>query len=276
MKKFLTLVFTLLLIFSITACSKQEDIKIQDTDLGKIEYENVDVMGVTYDLFDMGYASITDILHKDAQISETVTYEGKDYNVIAVGFEWDDYDNEWEQRSVFFKNLYSENNAPENLVIPHSVIYIGTQAFSGCTSKTITLSPKIDMLLGRVFENCVNLETIEFPDSITYLGVGGMFGNCQSLKTINLPDWCQYYEDVFSGWFIDCYSLESAVIPGVISKIGNMTFWNCNSLADVTLCEGIETIGTWTFGHCPKLTRLVIPDSVSVIEEQAFLQFMME
>ena len=272
MKKVWSLLLAMILMLSMTACSKDESIKIRDTEMGNLEHQTVDVMGITYDLFDSGYATIVSILHKDAQISEKVSYDGKEYTVVAVGFEWDTYNKEWQQRSVFSETQYVPDNSPETLVIPETIKYVGSRAFRWCTAKEIILPSQITILAGSIFANCVNLETIDFPDSLNYLSASGMFDSCDNLKSIELPAGCEHpHIDTLAGTFMDCPSLESAVIPGDYKKLENMVFWNCNELTDVTLCEGIEAIGYHVFGNCPKLSTLVIPESVNLIEGQAIV-----
>lgn len=270
MKRIWSLLLAMILILSMTACSKEESIMIQDTEMGKLEHQKVDVMGVTYDLFDSGYASMVSILHKDAQISEKVSYDGKEYTVVAVGFEWDTYNKEWQQRSVFSKTQYVPDNSPEKLVLPDTIKHVGSQAFRWCTSKQIILPSQITTLGGMVFEGCINLETIDFPDNLTTIGLAGMFGSCQSLKTVELPDDCEYPDyNILSSWFLDCYALESVNLPGDISII-EQTFSNCPELKEVILNEGIATIGECVFQDCPQITMLVIPESVTLIEGKTF------
>ena len=272
MKKICSLLLALIFLLSMTACSKNTGIMIQDTEVGNLEHQAVDIMGVTYDLFDGGYASIVTILHKEAQITETVSYDGKDYTVIAIGFARDIGNKEWVQNSVYKDYFNPQDNSPETLTLPESIKYVGSQALWGCTAKQIVLPSQIATLAGRVFENCVNLESIEFPDSLNYLNTSGMFSSCYGLKSIELPAECEHPSiDTLASTFADCFALESAVIPGDFKKLENMVFWNCNELTNVTLCEGIETIGVHVFGNCPKLTTLVIPESVTLIEGQAIL-----
>lgn len=234
MKRIWSLLLAMILILSMTACSKEESIMIQDTEMGKLEHQAVDVLGVTYDLFDKGYASIVNILHSGAELTEKVSYDGKEYTVIAIGFARDPGNDEWMQSSIFKDYLNPQNNSPELLVVPESIKYIGAQALWGCSAKEIILPSQIKTLAGRIFENCRNLESVEFPENLEYLSASGMFSSCYSLKSIELPEGCEHPSiDILSGTFLDCYALESAVIPGDYKRIENLVFWNCNELVDV-------------------------------------------
>ena len=273
MKKIYTLLFTLLLILSMTACTKAEEssIMLDDIEMGSLDYQVADIMGVTYELFDNGYATIAYILHKEAELKEIVTYNGKDYKVIAIGYTRGIKNDRWEFMSVYKDYMFPQDNSPETLVLPKSIKYVGNSALAGCTAKYIEIPSQVTILVGDTFFNCINLETLDFPDSLEIFSADGMFFNCNNLKSIELPSGCENLDlHTQHNAFVDCFSLESVVIPGSLKILDNMVFWNCNELTDVTICEGIETIGYHIFGNCPKLTTLVFPESVTVIKGQTF------
>ena len=83
MKKHFIISITLLLCLTLTACSKADSVTMYNTNIGSLEHDSVDVMGVTYDLYDNGYALIEKILHENTQLNETVNYNGKDYTVFS-------------------------------------------------------------------------------------------------------------------------------------------------------------------------------------------------
>ncbi|MBO5690869.1 MAG: leucine-rich repeat domain-containing protein [Spirochaetaceae bacterium] len=89
-------------------------------------------------------------------------------------------------------------------------------AFSGTKIKTITLPDSIKGIKSRAFENCIALESINFPASLEWIGVGGYgtntgeatFNGCSNLKEIIIPD-----------------SLTSVSFPKILS-----VFEGCSSL----------------------------------------------
>jgi hypothetical protein len=78
---------------------------------------------------------------------------------------------------------------------------IDGEAFRNNTNiKTITLPDSIKNIRSRAFENCIALESINFPASLEWIGDGGgpgsygsntgkaTFNGCSNLKEIIIPD----------------------------------------------------------------------------------------
>ncbi len=76
----------------------------------------------------------------------------------------------------------------------------------------------------------------------------------------NLPKFC----------FYGCDALHSVVIPGSIKRIPKECFRYSTRLEFVKLCEGIEIIGRDSFVGCHRFKKLILPNSVKVIEDNAF------
>ena len=147
------------------------------------------------------------------------------------------------------------------------------------------------------FSDCSNLTSVTIPDSITSIGTFA-FKNCSSLTSIIIPD---SVTEIGEQAFLSCSSLTSITIPNSITSIGIYTFKYCNSLTSVTIPDSITSIGDYAFACCSSLkafygkfasadnrcliidgvlnsfapaglTEYVIPDSVTSIGEQAFLE----
>jgi hypothetical protein len=92
------------------------------------------------------------------------------------------------------------------------------------------------------FEKSEYLERIEIPYSVSYINCYA-FSGCTNLKVIN--------------------------IPNGVETIEMGAFWNCSSLEEITLPGSLKRIGTQAFLDT-SITELVIPKSVSDIEEKVF------
>ena len=65
-------------------------------------------------------------------------------------------------------------------------------------------------------------------------------------------------------------ALKSVTIPNGVTTIGERAFFYCSSLTSVTIPDGVTTIGEDVFCGCSSLTSVTIPDSVTTIGGGAF------
>ena len=84
----------------------------------------------------------------------------------------------------------------DTIKIPKGVVRIEDQAFYECDAQTIIIpstvtrigdSQKWGLVYYGVFEECENLQSIEIPESVTYIG-DKAFKDCKSLKTVTLNE----------------------------------------------------------------------------------------
>ncbi len=129
-------------------------------------------------------------------------------------------------------------------VIPQSVKFIASSAFSGCSSLTsITIPDGVTSIGSFAFRGCSSLTSITIPDGVTSIGYQAFY-NCSSLTSIKIPD-------------------------GVTS-IGEYAFYNCSMLTSITIPDGVTSIGSSAFSYCWSLTSITIPDGVTSIDSSAF------
>ena len=167
----------------------------------------------------------------------------------------------------------------EDVVIPSSVVKIGSGAFSFALKGTANIK----------FENGIQLKEIE---RLTFYG-------CE-FETFTLPSSVELIGD---GAFLECRNLKSFSIHSNVRSIGENPFRGCDSLVELTvdinnsayLGEGncivekesktliagcsetviptngsVIKIGSYAFNNCCNLRRISIPDSVIWIGEFAF------
>jgi hypothetical protein len=121
-----------------------------------------------------------------------------------------------------------------NLVIPNSVVNIGT----------------------GTFQQCSNLASVILPNNLTYIGTMA-FVSCESLTDIIIPDSViQINESAFS----DCYSLTEINIPSGVKYVGEYAFSSCESLTKVNIPQSVENIGSGAFSHCPSITEFYVDE----------------
>ena len=189
----------------------------------------------------------------------------------------------------------------KNSVIPTSDIVntIGNYAFAYCEGLTnITIPANITEVGSFVFEYCNDLTEVNIFEGITSIGYG-MFYNCKNLTTVSIPNSVIEIERLaFSG----CEKLESLNISKNVITISNEAFNYCKNLeitvasdnpnyssinncliekSSETLIFGcknsiiptdgsVTIIGENAFWGCGELGDLIIPTSITTIEDSAF------
>ena len=189
-------------------------------------------------------------------IPETVTYEGNDYPVTAIG-----------------NNAFQWAGFTGDLVIPNSVTTIGYSAFYESTSfdGTLTIGNSVTTINGEAFRGCTGFTgDLAIPNSVTTIGTAALLG-CNgfngslilgnSLTTIG--------EHAFNG----CNSFTGdLLIPNSVTSIGTYAFCGCSGFnGTLTLGGALTSIGRDTFNGCSGFTgALVIPNTVTSIGQSAF------
>lgn len=176
------------------------------------------------------------------------------------------------------------------IVIPESVRYIEYEAFRYCDGLVDVDLPDSLLELGNtVFAGCAALVT-ETEGGVTYLdgwaiaaedGISavtlreGTVGIASSLfseldgvhtlREVHLPESLRSI-----GWmaFYGCTLLEEVVIPDAVTHIGSQAFFNSSAVITWGDAPQIERLGTRAFLGIAN-EALVIPDSVTVMEEEA-------
>ena len=196
----------------------------------------------------------------------------------------------------------------ESIEIPDTVTEIGSMAFSSCESlKNIVIPESVTEIGMGAFYSCSSLKWIEIPDSVTKIGEYA-FDSCEglvircpkdsaaynygqehsiSIETIDIL----YTQERWNGFIFNVYDDHADISgfgysfhPATDIRIEN-TYEDQNlpvfaikkgalrnkSLTSVIIDEGIKTIEAKAFADNPELKSVDIPESVTEIAEDAFL-----
>lgn len=205
--------------------------------------------------------------------------------------------------NLFRGAQFSKNDATgaEDMItiyIPASMEEIGEYALPNIANLQHVVFKDGSMLtkIGNyAFSQCVNLESINLPDSVISIG-NNAFEGCAKLgsdssKPFSIP---ASLVTLGSSAFKDCPFLTKAVIPSGVTKINDKAFQNdiglttvlltggflteigvsafegCSALTEVSIPNGVTKIGATAFKNCSALTQVVIPASVTFIGNDAF------
>ena len=119
-----------------------------------------------------------------ANIPTTVSYEGINYSVTAIG----DY-------------AFYGCSSLTSITIPNSVTSIGECAFESCDGLiSVDIPNSVTSIGDDAFYSCSSLTSIDIPNSVTSIG-SYTFRGCSSLTSIDIPS---SVTSIGNGAFCDC------------------------------------------------------------------------
>lgn len=182
----------------------------------------------------------------------------------------------------------------QTINLPSTLEVIGDSAFGYTKIKQIALPDGLKNIGNKAFENCSDLESIEFPEGLERIGHWA-FVSCKSLTHIELPDglttmgyrvfiWCSNLESTtipknwttieesrwHGGHIWEGTKITKIVVPEGVVKLPDYAFDGCSTLTDISLPSTLEVVGTGAFVNCSSLSTITLPDSVHTINASAF------
>ena len=207
---------------------------------------NITVTGMTSELFKnnttitsitipKGITEISMYCFKGATNLNSVTIKG---NVTEIG-----------------REAFSHTKSLKQISLPKSVNTIGREAFAGSGLESIKIlkpDSASEMKIAELaFANCLNLKTVELPESLKKLE-RFTFTSCSSLTSINFPKTLNTLEsDVFKG----CSSFKSITIPNTITNLSIDVFSDCTSLENINV-PNVEVFEKLLSNNCLRNTKL--------------------
>lgn len=199
---------------------------------------------------------------------------------------------------AFEKTVFTE------LVIPDNVINIGKYAFAytetvdaygGADNTTELASLKLGNSVENIGEGAFYksvISSLALPGSLKSIGMDAFreskelsqvtwaespveefktidgFSCCPKLSAFEIPFSVAKIAD--SAFYES--GLESIIIPSMVEEIGKYAFWKNQALTDITIMPGNTSlkIDEEAFYYCNNLEEVLLPERVSVIEDDAF------
>lgn len=124
-----------------------------------------------YSSYGSQYYTYTSNYEGDINIPETVTYDGMNYSVTAIG-----------------DHAFINCSGLTKVILPSTVVSINESAFEGCSGlKTIEIPVSVTQIGKYAFLNCSGLSYVNIPNFITTIG-DGAFSNCSKVKNITIGE----------------------------------------------------------------------------------------
>ena len=143
------------------------------------------------------------------------------------------------------------------VTIPSSIITIGELAFFGTGISEIIIPEGVEVIGRQAFDACPNLTKVTLPASLANLGSSAFGFQDINLQEINVSPDNQNY----------C-SVDGVVFNKDMTRL--IQYPIGKSATDYVIPDTVITIGEGAFNEAANLESVVIPNSVTVIEDYAF------
>ncbi len=105
-----------------------------------------------------------------------------------------------------------------DIAIPHSVVYIGDNAFSNTLLEKFRIDPNPELVLGK---ECFAYTSMESVTVFPVKSSGGRTFACNILSEVTIPD---NVTEIYDGDFYNCDRLKSVTVPSTVKTIGKKAF----------------------------------------------------
>ncbi|MBE6666026.1 MAG: leucine-rich repeat domain-containing protein [Ruminococcaceae bacterium] len=139
-------------------------------------------------------------------------------------------------------------------------------AFEGCDIQSVTIPHSVTAIGLHAFKDCKELVQITIPDNLEIL-IDGAFQNCKKLESIDLS--ATKLTQLNELTFYDCVNLKEIALPSGLTRICAKAFYNCSSLLEINLPEELVRIDDAAFVNCASLKTITIQTKLNMISIKA-------
>ena len=145
---------------------------------------------------------------------------------------------------------------------------ITRQTASRYVSANTRIPSYIEGIASEAFQKRSAIQTVSFPSSLSRIGARA-FRSCNSLKELSLPT---EVKEIGTAAFADCSAMTRATLPASVNALPRELFSENVRLASVVFHgKGrLQMIRKNAFFRCQSLTSLVLPETVTEIDDRAF------
>ncbi|MCR5704634.1 MAG: fibronectin type III domain-containing protein [Eubacterium sp.] len=163
-----------------------------------------------------------------------------------------------------FPNMLIWTYNLEQVVLPDTIEFIGTSAFSESGIKEIKLPKNIKKLGTGAFKECNNLKEVFIPTGVETTGCP-FWGS--GLKKVEFEDGMKKIpDDILRG----AKKIEKITMPDSVTEIGENAFAWCEKLTEVQFSKNLTYIGPNAFAGNLSLEHIELPDSLRSMNREVF------
>jgi len=155
--------------------------------------------------------------------------------VIAIAnyaFNWHYY----QSGGILYTNRCTYEKKITKLLIPDTVIAIGSEAFSDNTAiNEIIVSHKLEYIGQKAFCGCKMMSGFNLPSTVKYIETEAFDGCWNAFRKLTIPASVRH---IGSHAFRGCATLEKVVFAGLIDNIGSGIFESCEKLSEIVVPKG--------------------------------------
>jgi hypothetical protein len=147
--------------------------------------------------------------------------------------------------------------------------------------KKVITSDGLELVGECAFFCCEKLMKIDIPKTVSEIGELAFY-HCVSIKEINVDSGNQNYKSVAGdlytkdGRTLVQYALgkpdREFAVPKGVETVGNNAFEFADHLRRVSLPDGVREIGEFCFFGMKNVESIIVPPSVTVIDDDAFVE----
>ncbi len=160
--------------------------------------------------------------------------------------------------SAFQPSAFQSSPRVREVIIPDSVIRIGSEAFRGCEYlSNVHIGKGVTEIDYDAFYYCSEPLNIYIKDMASFCN-------------INLTGYLAGHVRNEYNLYLNGELVEELIIPDSVTNIGECIFASCISIQKVILGKSVVSIGESAFSNCKNLSEIIFNDSLNCIDAFAF------